>query len=53
MNTKRIVALIVAAGSGTRLGSAIPKQFAPLAGKPMIAHSIAAFSSHPLITSLT
>ncbi len=53
MNTKRIVALIVAAGSGTRLGSAIPKQFAPLAGKPMIAHSVAAFSSHPLITSLT
>ncbi|MBA3836671.1 MAG: bifunctional 2-C-methyl-D-erythritol 4-phosphate cytidylyltransferase/2-C-methyl-D-erythritol 2,4-cyclodiphosphate synthase [Sphingomonas sp.] len=53
MNTKRIVALIVAAGSGTRLGSAIPKQFAPLAGKPMIAHGVTAFSSHPLITSLT
>lgn len=53
MTTKRIAALIVAAGSGTRLASAIPKQFAVLGGKPMIAHSVTAFSSHPTITSVT
>ena len=50
MESRRIVALIVAAGSGTRLGGELPKQFALLAGKPMLAHSFAAFSSHPMIS---
>ncbi|WP_066652481.1 MULTISPECIES: bifunctional 2-C-methyl-D-erythritol 4-phosphate cytidylyltransferase/2-C-methyl-D-erythritol 2,4-cyclodiphosphate synthase [Sphingomonas] len=50
MEPRRIVALIVAAGSGTRLGGSVPKQFATLAGKPMVAHSFAAFSSHPMIS---
>lgn len=50
MEPRRIVALIVAAGSGTRLGGHLPKQFAKLAGKPMIAHSFAAFSAHPMIS---
>ncbi|MBA3878112.1 MAG: bifunctional 2-C-methyl-D-erythritol 4-phosphate cytidylyltransferase/2-C-methyl-D-erythritol 2,4-cyclodiphosphate synthase [Sphingobium sp.] len=50
MEPRRIVALIVAAGSGTRLGGSVPKQFAMLAGKPMVAHSFAAFSSHPMIS---
>lgn len=34
---------MVAAGSGTRMGSALPKQFLPLLGKPVLAHSIAVF----------
>lgn len=45
----RIAALIVAAGSGTRAGSAMPKQFAMLAGKPMLAHSVAALRDHPSV----
>ncbi|MBX3564512.1 MAG: bifunctional 2-C-methyl-D-erythritol 4-phosphate cytidylyltransferase/2-C-methyl-D-erythritol 2,4-cyclodiphosphate synthase [Sphingomonas sp.] len=45
----KTAAIIVAAGSGTRAGGGIPKQFAMLAGKPMLAHSFAAFSSHPAI----
>lgn len=44
-----IVALIVAAGSGTRAGGVMPKQFVRVAGKPMIAHSHAALSAHPRI----
>ncbi len=32
----RIAALLVAAGSGTRFGSDLPKQFLPLAGVPVI-----------------
>lgn len=40
-------ALIVAAGQGTRAGRGVPKQFARLAGKPMVAHSYAALASHP------
>ena len=43
------VALIVAAGTGTRSGSAIPKQFAPVAGRAMLAWSHAALSAHPAI----
>lgn len=34
------VALIVAAGKGERMGGATPKQYAPLAGKPVLCHSI-------------
>ena len=39
-------ALIVAAGQGVRSGGSVPKQFAMLAGKPMIAHSFAALKAH-------
>ena len=41
-----VIALIVAAGSGTRSGSATPKQFAIVAGRPMVAHAYAALSAH-------
>ncbi len=37
----RTSALIVAAGLGTRAGTQTPKQFAPLSGKPMVAHVLA------------
>ncbi|MDB5707173.1 MAG: ispDF, partial [Sphingomonas bacterium] len=45
--TDRTAALIVAAGQGLRSGSAAPKQFAMLAGKPVVAHSYAALAGHP------
>jgi 2-C-methyl-D-erythritol 4-phosphate cytidylyltransferase/2-C-methyl-D-erythritol 2,4-cyclodiphosphate synthase len=47
MSSPKTYAIIVAAGQGLRSGSALPKQFAPLAGKPMLAHSYAALSAHP------
>ncbi|MDF7773916.1 bifunctional 2-C-methyl-D-erythritol 4-phosphate cytidylyltransferase/2-C-methyl-D-erythritol 2,4-cyclodiphosphate synthase [Sphingomonas sp. AOB5] len=47
MSRPKTVAIIVAAGQGTRAGSTVPKQFAKLAGKPMLAHSYAALASHP------
>ncbi len=50
--TKRIVALIVAAGSGSRAGGDIPKQFRSVAGQPMLWHSYAAFNIHPSITEI-
>jgi 2-C-methyl-D-erythritol 4-phosphate cytidylyltransferase/2-C-methyl-D-erythritol 2,4-cyclodiphosphate synthase len=49
MTSPRIAALIVAAGVGARSGSATPKQFTPIAGKPMVAHSHAALIGHPSI----
>ena len=36
------VALIPAAGAGTRVAGALPKQYAALAGKPMLWHAVAA-----------
>ncbi len=48
----RNVALIVAAGKGARAGGAIPKQFALLAGVPMIARAVDAFSAHPAIDAI-
>ena len=35
--------IIVAAGRGTRAGGALPKQWQTLAGKPVLAHTLAAF----------
>ena len=43
------VALIVAAGSGSRAGGEQPKQFRLLRGKPMLWHSFRALSVHPSI----
>lgn len=42
-------AVIVAAGRGTRAGGDVPKQYAELAGAPVLAHTLAAFSGHPSI----
>ena len=36
-------AIIVAGGSGTRMGSSMPKQFLDLRGKPVIIHTISTF----------
>ncbi|HPI69134.1 MAG TPA: 2-C-methyl-D-erythritol 4-phosphate cytidylyltransferase [Bacteroidales bacterium] len=39
----KLYAVIVAAGSGTRMGTDIPKQFLELAGKPVLMHTIERF----------
>ena len=39
-----VTAVIAAAGSGERLGAGGPKAFVPLAGRPMVEWSIAAFA---------
>lgn len=40
-------AIIVAGGSGTRMGSEIPKQFLPLNSKPILFHTIEVFLQVP------
>lgn len=37
------VAIIVAGGQGSRMGGALPKQFLPLAGKPLLQYSLEVF----------
>ncbi len=48
----KVTALIVAAGSGSRMGGAVPKQFQTLAGKAVVAHAIDAMASHPRINAV-
>ncbi len=51
--TSRCFALLPAGGTGSRAGTAIPKQYLPVAGKPMIVHTLAAFSALPMIDRIT
>lgn len=39
--------IVVAAGRGTRLGGSLPKQYRPLAGVPLVLHSLRPFLAHP------
>ena len=45
----RCWALIPCAGSGSRAGAAGPKQYQPVAGQPMVLHTLAAFAAVPRI----
>lgn len=44
MGNRKKTAIIVAGGSGSRMQSAIPKQFMDLAGRPVLYHTITAFT---------
>lgn len=44
-------ALIPCAGVGARAGAAGPKQYEPLAGRPMVAHTLAALAAVPRIAA--
>ncbi len=44
--------IIVAAGSGSRAGPGIPKQFRQLGGLPVLLWALRAFSDHPAIDAL-
>ena len=43
MSTPRLFALIPCGGSGRRAGAGRPKQYQPLAGRAMVAHTVEAF----------
>src|SRR5438132_1365624 len=45
----RVVAVIPAGGTGTRMGSETPKQFLPLGGGPLLLHSLWAFDQAPRV----
>lgn len=47
--TVRCHALLPCAGTGSRAGTAVPKQYQPVAGLPMVLHTLAAFSASPRI----
>ena len=45
----RYLALVPAAGAGTRIGEGTPKQYLELAGRPLLHHTLATLAAHPLI----
>lgn len=47
----RLYGLIPAAGTGSRAGTAIPKQYQPIAGQPMLWHTLAAFTACPMLAA--
>ena len=47
-----VTALIVAAGSGSRMGGEMPKQYRPIAGKAVLAHAVDALASHPRVDAV-
>ena len=46
------IALLIAGGSGNRMGQDIPKQFMHVAGCPIIIHTMNCFQKHPDIDSI-
>lgn len=46
------VALIIAGGSGRRMGQEIPKQFIHIDNKPIIIYTLEAFERHPAIDAI-
>ncbi|PAW89374.1 MAG: 2-C-methyl-D-erythritol 4-phosphate cytidylyltransferase [Pedosphaera sp. Tous-C6FEB] len=48
----RVAAVIVAAGSGTRMGPGVDKLFLEVAGRPIVAHTWGRFEAAPMIDEL-
>jgi 2-C-methyl-D-erythritol 4-phosphate cytidylyltransferase / 2-C-methyl-D-erythritol 2,4-cyclodiphosphate synthase len=49
---KSCIALIVAAGRGSRLGAPLPKQYLSLGGVAVLRHSVTALLNHPAISGV-
>lgn len=49
---KKNIGVILAGGSGKRMGNIIPKQFLIIAGKTVLEHTLGVFENHPLIDEI-
>lgn len=47
-----VAAILVAAGSGSRLGGAVPKAFAQVAGRSLLEHAAERFIAHPRVREI-
>jgi 2-C-methyl-D-erythritol 4-phosphate cytidylyltransferase len=48
-DAERVLVIIPAAGSGTRFGGDVPKQFQPLGGKPLVQRVVERFLFDPIV----
>ncbi len=53
MSESPCIAIIVAGGIGKRLRAAEPKQFVPVAGRPLVAHTLQRFQECPAVDEIT
>jgi len=51
-NTETLWCVVPAAGSSTRIGGEIPKQYRPISGKPMLMQTLTRLATHPRIAGL-
>lgn len=51
-NRPRNIAVLLAGGSGSRMGAEVPKQFLEVAGRTVLEWSIRAFAQHPQIDEI-
>ena len=47
----RFWALVPCAGTGSRAATVVPKQYQPIAGQPLVRHTLAAFAAVPRLTA--
>jgi 2-C-methyl-D-erythritol 4-phosphate cytidylyltransferase len=52
MSSSMFWCVVPAAGRGTRVGGDCPKQYLPLAGRPLIEHTLERLAAHPRIAGL-
>ncbi|WP_235840616.1 2-C-methyl-D-erythritol 4-phosphate cytidylyltransferase [Corynebacterium liangguodongii] len=52
LESRRVVALVAAAGRGTRLGAAVPKAFVPLRGRALVERSVAALENSQIVDEI-
>lgn len=52
MMSRPLWCVVPAAGRGTRVGGSVPKQYLPLAGRPLIEHTLERLAAHPGIAGL-
>lgn len=52
MNSMKNVAVVVAGGSGTRMGQDIPKQFINVFDKPVLIYTLESFQRHPDVDAI-
>jgi 2-C-methyl-D-erythritol 4-phosphate cytidylyltransferase len=52
MNPPRCWAVVPAAGVGRRMGAAVPKQYLPLAGRPVIVHTLETLLRYPSLAGV-
>jgi 2-C-methyl-D-erythritol 4-phosphate cytidylyltransferase/2-C-methyl-D-erythritol 2,4-cyclodiphosphate synthase len=49
---KAVVAIVVAGGTGKRMGGEVPKQFLPLGGRPILERTLSALAASPEIDGI-
>ncbi|WP_375381985.1 bifunctional 2-C-methyl-D-erythritol 4-phosphate cytidylyltransferase/2-C-methyl-D-erythritol 2,4-cyclodiphosphate synthase [uncultured Sphingomonas sp.] len=52
MSPPHTVALLMAAGTGARIGGAVPKQFLSVGGEPIVARAFRALAAHPAVNEV-